>query len=179
MRVIKLERDTKLDDLVAAAYTTTGPAAGAAERRASAALLASNPGLAGVAVVPKGTAVLVPSVPGLAPSARAAAPATVVGEQLDDAGARLKPALDRLREAVKRDADETARTLKLVGSAAFKKMVQEQAATAAPARLAEAEKVLKERQKERERLLKLVPALLDTARKDLTELQRRESARPF
>jgi hypothetical protein len=161
---------------VAAAYTTTG-APGETERRAGAALLAANPRLAGVAVVPKGTSVLVPSVTGLAPSARAEVPATVEGEHLDDVDARLKPAFDRLRNAVKRDADETAKTLKLVGSAAFKKLVQEEAATAAPARLAEAEKVLKERQKERERLLKILPALLDTARKDLAELKGREGTR--
>ncbi len=177
MRVIKLDRDTKLEDLVTTAYAAAGPGSGDAERRAGAALLAANPRLAGVAVVPKGTSLLVPQVPGLAASARVAAPATAAGEQLEDVGAKLKPALDHLRDATKRDAEEAAKTLKLLGSASFKKMVQEQAAAAVP-RIAEAEKVLKERQKERDRLLKLLPAVLDTVRKDLGELERRRRAHP-
>jgi hypothetical protein len=177
MRVIKLDRDTRLEELVATAYAAAGPASGDAERRAGAALLAANPRLAGVAVVPRGTSLLVPEVSGLAPGARVAAPATATGEQLEEVGARLKPALDHVREAAKREAEEAAKTLKLLASASFKKLVEEQAPAAA-ARLAEAEKVLKERQKERDRLMKLLPAVLDTARKDLAELERRRKAHP-
>jgi hypothetical protein len=177
MRVIKLDRDTKLEDLASIAYAVAGPASGDVERRAGAALLAANPRLAGVTVVPRGTALLVPQVSGLAAGARTAAPATAAGEQLEEVSAKLKPALDHVRDAAKREAEETAKTLKLLGSAAFKKMVQEQAPAAA-SRLADTEKILKERQKERDRLLKLLPAVLDTARKDLAELERRRQAHP-
>jgi len=177
MRVIKLDRDTKLEDLVATAYAAPGPGSGDVVRRAGAALLSANPRLAGLAVVPNGTSLVVPAVTGLTVNPRAEAPATAGGELVDGVRARLKPAFDHLRDAAKRDAEEAASTLKLLGSASFKKMVQEQVAAAAP-RVTEAVKVLKERQKDRERLLKVLPAVLATVRKDLDELDRLRRAHP-
>lgn len=178
MRFIKLDRDTKLEELAAIAYAAPGPGSGDAVKRAGAALLNANPRLAGLTVVPRGTSVVVPELAGLSVSPKAESPATVGAELLDDVRAALKPAFDHLRDAAKRDAEEAAKALKLLGSASFKKLVQEQAATAA-ARVAEAEKALRERQKDRERLLKTLPAVLATAGKDLDELKRRLRAKPI
>jgi len=176
MRFVKLDRDTRPEDLVAAVYAA--PAAGSGETlvRAAAALRQANPALSSLRTVPKGTIVAVPSVPGLVAGPKAEPAAKGGGDLIDAARQAVKAARDHLRDAVNRDADDFGKSLKLVRSAAFKKLVQDKAPTAAK-RVAEAEKTMNDRLKEGEALAKRLPAVLQTLGKDLDDLEKRLQSR--
>ena len=127
MRYIKLDASAKPDELTALAYRVKAATPDSTLAAAKAALLLANPGLKGKRTIPKGTVLLVPDV-GKVPPASESEPVAV---PLEDRGLLTERQIEKLAEqaaaataAAKQRAVQTAKVLK---SAQFRKLVEEQA----------------------------------------------------
>ncbi len=172
MQIVTLDKDAKMSAVVSRSYKIEGAGSVAARRRAEAALVAANPHLADLSVVPAGTVVVVPEVPGLA---RAAA-ATPADEAFSALATALRGALDDVTEetmvAAKRDLEAVAESQKLIKSRDVKALAGRQPPQVGEM-LGTLEAELKQQAADGEQLLRSLEQGRAQLSKELAELEKR------